>query len=629
MKFTGKIPFLIVSVLAWVVIISSCANQGMPTGGPLDSIPPVILNTQPNYRALNYKGREVRLTFDEYINSSNVLEALIVSPPLENRPTVMTRSKTLIIRFNEDLSDNVTYSLDFKNGIVDNNENNPYERFRFSFSTGNNYDSLRVEGHVFNGFNLGTLENTLVMLHNNLNDSAVVSLRPNYIAKTDTTGYFLIDNISAGNYNLFAVNDRNNDLKYNEGTEEIAFWDSVIVPFAEYVEMADTIISENDSFLVSGHTHFFPEPVFMRYFTETIFNQFIKTYTRNSKYRCDFIFNHPVNDSFNIRLVDNEFEDWYLMEKNTGLDSIALWITDTTLANKDTLLMEISYFNLDTLKQPIIQKDTLALNFTAQKSDSLSNRGSRNEEVTEEETKPVPVQQFELLTNIKSTVELNSNIEITAPEPIHEFDSSGIKLYLTSDTLKTNLKYAITQDSSHFRTYSIAYKWAPGTSYTMEIDSASFTNIYGINSRKVSSAFQTRNNDYYGQIILKFSDVKSPIIAQLLSNNSNETVLRSNSVPDNGTVTFDYLAPEKYIVKIIYDDNNNGKWDSGSLKDKLQPERVAYHNEVVRVRSNWNNEISWAVDENPVFIKNIIDAELEAQKLKEAEQQNRTTTPTN
>lgn len=624
MKFIGKIPFLIVSVLAWIVIVSSCANQGMPTGGPLDSLPPVIVNTQPAYRALNYKGREVRLTFNEYINSSRVLDALIISPPMEKKPTILTNSRTLIVRFGEDLTDDVTYSLDFQNGVVDNNENNPYEGLRFLFSTGSHYDSLRVEGHVFDGFNLDTPKDMLVMLHNNLSDSAVLTLRPNYIAKADSTGYFLMDNVASGHYNLFAISDQNNDLKYNEGTEGIAFFDSVIVPLAEYIEMVDTVVvNDSDSFLISGHTHFFPEPVFMRFFTETVFNQYIKTYTRSLKYKCDFVFNQPINDSFNVNLINNEFETWYLLEQNATMDSITLWITDTTLANRDTLLMEVSYFQLDTLKQPIIQKDTLKLNFTAQGGNPQPTRERPRDENENEEVKEIlPVVQFALTTNTGSVFELNSDIEINSPEPFHEFDTTMIKLYLTADTLKTNLEYAIMQDS--FRKYKISHKWEPETSYTLEIDSAAFTNIYGITSKKISNTFQTRDDNYYGQIVVNFSDVKSPIIAQLLRNDNNETVLRSKSISSDNTVTFDYLAPEKYILKIIYDDNNNGQWDSGSLKNKLQPERVAYHNEIVRVRSNWNNEIIWAVDENPEFIKNIIDAEVEAQKMREAQQQNQT-----
>ncbi|MFW5773724.1 MAG: Ig-like domain-containing protein, partial [Tangfeifania sp.] len=152
MKIIDKLPYFIVAAFAWIVIISSCANQGMPTGGPKDTIPPVLIHTEPDYKALNYEGGEVRLTFNEFIIPDAVSEKLVVSPPLEKRPTILTKLKTLIIRFNEELKDSTTYSLDFKNSVVDNNERNPLENLRFSFSTGDVYDSLRVAGKVLNSF---------------------------------------------------------------------------------------------------------------------------------------------------------------------------------------------------------------------------------------------------------------------------------------------------------------------------------------------------------------------------------------------------------------------------------------------------------------------------------------------
>ena len=150
MKLKGKLPFFIVAMLAWVVIISSCANIGMPAGGPRDSVPPILLETSPEYRALNFDKKDVRFTFNEYLQTDKISEQLVISPPLEKRPSIKTKSKTLIIEFNEDLKDSVTYSLDFKNSIVDNNEQNPLKNLRFSFSTGPEYDSLRVAGRVIN-----------------------------------------------------------------------------------------------------------------------------------------------------------------------------------------------------------------------------------------------------------------------------------------------------------------------------------------------------------------------------------------------------------------------------------------------------------------------------------------------
>ena len=271
MKFKQNIPFLIVAALAWIVIISSCANQGMPTGGPRDSIPPVLTGTQPAHKSLNFDGDEIRLTFNEYIDPSDISEALVVSPPLTKRPIVRTKSKTLIVQFNEELRDSVTYSLDFKNSIVDNNEQNPYEGMRFSFSTGDVFDTLRIAGKVLNGFNLEAVENTLVALHKNLHDSAVFRIIPDYIAKTDKNGLFMIDNIAPGSYHIFSINDANNDMLYNEGAEEIAFLDTLVVPSAEFHEELDTLVKGVDSLLITGHIHFYPEPFYLRQFMEDIF----------------------------------------------------------------------------------------------------------------------------------------------------------------------------------------------------------------------------------------------------------------------------------------------------------------------------------------------------------------------
>ena len=221
MKIKGKIPILIVAALAWIVIISSCANPGMPVGGAKDTIPPVLVKTEPGYKSLNYKGKDVQLTFNEYIATEEISEVLVISPPMIKKPIIRTKSKTLVIEFNEDLKDSATYSLDFKNSIADNNEKNELENFRFSFSTGDVFDSLRVAGRLMNAFNLEPIDKGLVLIHKNLHDSAVYRVTPDYISKTDKEGLFMIDNIAPGKYHLFSIVDANNNLLYDEGAEEI------------------------------------------------------------------------------------------------------------------------------------------------------------------------------------------------------------------------------------------------------------------------------------------------------------------------------------------------------------------------------------------------------------------------
>lgn len=621
MKIKGKIPLIIVAVLAWIVIISSCANPGMPVGGAKDTIPPVLVKTEPGYRTLNYKGDDIRLTFNEYLAIEEISELLVISPPMIKKPIIRTKSKTLVIEFNEDLKDSTTYSLDFKNSIADNNEKNPIEDFRFSFSTGPVFDSLRVSGRLMNAFNLEPIDKGLVLLHKNLHDSAFYRTRPDYIARTNEEGIFMIDNIAPGEYHLFSLFDGNNNLFYDEGAEEMAFEDSVIIPSAKYVEEADTIYSATDTIVVMGHTHFYPEPVYLQQFTEDIFDQYLDKYSRDTRYKCTVVFNESVKDSFQLNLINNNAENWFQTEYNENFDSLTIWITDTTVARFDSLMMEVAYLQLDSLNQLYLQKDTVEMNFV-EKEDNKSAKKKKPKE-GEEET-PEPVVQFNFQTDINSSVvELNNNIGILAPEPIDTFDSTKIVLYLADDTLKSPLNISFYKDTAEYRKYFVSYKWEPGTAYILEIDSAASVNIYGITSKKLKSKFTAREDDYYGTVILNLTGVEMPVIAQLLSNNDAEKVIVQKITGENGKVVFDYLKPEKYKVKVIFDRNGNGKWDTGSYQDKYQPERVSYINEVVKVRSNWEKEYNWDLKPDLTFVKKIRDIEEEEKQRKEAEEKAR------
>lgn len=622
MKIADKLPYFIVAGFAWIVIISSCANQGMPTGGPKDTIPPVVVNTQPDYKALNFDGKEVSLTFNEYIIPDAVSQKLVVSPPLEKRPTILTKSKSLIIRFNEELKDSTTYSLDFKSSVVDNNERNPLEGLRFSFSTGDVHDSLRVAGRVINSFDLEPIEETLVMLHSNLHDSAIYTVLPDYIAKTDEQGNFLISNIAPGKYHLFSISDINNDMRYNEGAEKIAFADSVIVPRAEFVSHIDTLVSGVDSLLVEGHTHFLPGPKYLRQFKEDLFEQYVKRSERETRYKSTFVFNESVKDSFVVQPLESEIKNWYILEPNEKFDSLTIWFADTLLASQDTFPVEFSYYQLDSTNQLFLQTDTTELIFTENKETPSRRRRGRGQE--EDEEGPPPVEQFNWNTNIKSSAfDLNQDILLTAPQPLKSIDTSAILLHLASDTLKKPLDFNFMKDTLAWRTYRIQHNWEPETNYTLEIDSAAAINIYGITSKQLTKNFETQEEEYYGTINFEATGITGQVIIQLLVNNEDEEVITEKIINEDKTVVFDFLEPDKYKIKIIYDRNNNEKWDTGSYQEHYQPERVAYINEVIKIRSNWDSNLTWKMDPDPTFTKNIRDEELEEQKRKEAEEKAR------
>lgn len=600
---------------------TSCANQGMPSGGLKDSLSPILVSTNPEIGALNFSGKEVRMTFNEYVIADAVQEELVISPPLEKRASVRTRSKTLIVSFDEQLRPDVTYSLDFKNSVVDNNERNPYIGLRMNFSTGSSIDTLRVSGMVKNAFTLDPIEKMVVMLYQNHEDTALVKTRPDYIAKTDAKGIFLFDNIKEGSYKLYAINDMNRNLKYDEGTEEIAFEDSLVVPSAIFKAEADTLISASgmDSLMILGNTQFFPEPFYMRMFTEKIFDQFLEKASRDTRHRCQIVFSEPVDDTLGIRLLNSDAIDWYLLEHNLRMDSLTLWLVDTLTAKLDTMMVELSYTQLDSLKNKVIERDTV--NFSFKEKEAAKPDQSRRRQRNEEEEKPEIV-QFAFYDNIKSSgFDLNLPVEITAPEPVKSFDLSAVKLYLSADTLQTPVRINIAPDSVKWRTWRIDGKWEPNTGYTLEIDSAACVNFLGITSRKFKKQFTTQKDDYYGRIVLNFTSVNEHMIVQLLDNSKDEKVLDTKYISADGKVIFDYLAPIKYKVKVIYDINHNGEWDTGSFPGKRQPERIAYLPEIVKIRSNWDNEFHWDLTPDPTFRKVLIDKEEEELKRKKEEEE--------
>ncbi|MCA1760092.1 MAG: DUF2141 domain-containing protein, partial [Bacteroidales bacterium] len=313
--------------------------------------------------------------------------------------------------------------------------------------------------------------------------------------------------------------------------------------------------------------------------------------------------------------------DWYVLEPNQKFDSLTMWIADTTLAAKENIRMELSYFQLDSLNQLFLKKDTVDMQFAEKEEDS---RRARRRARDDEEEGPPPVPQFNWTTNLSSTgFDLNKDILLTSPHPVQYLDTAAISVYLAEDTLKTPLAFKFVQDSVLWRTYRISFPWKSETSYTLEIDSAACINIYGISSRKLSNTFKTRPEDYYGTINLELTSVEGQVLVQLLENNDAEKVLQEKIVNENGKVVFEYLAPEKYKVKVIYDENGDGKWNTGSYQDRIQPERVAYINEVIKVRSNWDNNLSWDLKPDSTFTKDIRDKELEEQLRKEAEEKAR------
>lgn len=607
-RIKSIVPVLIGISFFYLIFYSSCANIGSPSGGVKDSIPPVILKTIPELRSTNYKGSDIRFTFNEFIVSDEIREKLVISPPMKKSTQVKMKGKTLIIEFSEDLKKESTYSLDFKDAVADNNEKNPIEDLRFSFSTGATFDSLRVAGYVKNAFNQEPVEKALVMLHRDLDYTAFIDSIPDYIAVTNKEGFFIIDNIAPGKYRLYALSDADKSLTYNSNSELIAFADSLIIPSAKFEAKTDTVVKGLDTMVVTGYVDYYPETQYLMMFEEEKFDQYLDSYKRNQANKCDFYFSESLSDSFRISLLKpTTTKDWSFIESNLKRDSITVWLTDTIISNIDTLKFELKYQVLDTLNQLVLKYDTLEMIYAAPK---VSKTRKKKNDVPD-------IPTIDLVNNINSSAhDLYQRIRIEAPEPLKSFDLSKIRLYQLDDTIKNLIPIVVVQDTNSIRKYYIEHLWESNTHYIFQIDSAAAYNIYGDPSNKTDQKFRTQKEDFYGKIFLNISGLSGPAIVQLLKNDKEETILQKIQILEDGEIEFPYLKPEKYIIRIIHDTNKNGKWDTGFLASNLQPEEVIYFQKVIKVRSNFDYKEDWQINFTPDYKKEILDEEVEKEKAR-------------
>ncbi|MDX9881308.1 MAG: Ig-like domain-containing protein [Prolixibacteraceae bacterium] len=602
------IPILIIIWFGYLVFFASCANTGMPTGGPKDTISPVLVSTVPKYLGTNYKGSDIRLTFNEYVVYDDLSQKLVVSPPMKKKPLFKSKGKTLIVEFREELKDSTTYSLDFKDAVADNNEKNPYEDLRFAFSTGPGIDTLQAAGYVKNAFDLEPVEDALVVLHRLHDPTAFFDSIPDYIGKTDKEGYFEINNIARDTYRLYAIVDGDNSLTYNQTGELIAFVDSLITPDAKYIVRNDTIVENGDTLAVHGEVEYYPGIQYLLLFEEEVFDQYLDSYNRPAPNYCTFVFSESLSDSFKVDLLEpGPTENWLFIESNLKHDSLTFWITDTLISNVDTLKMKLRYEVKDSLDAIVMKYDTLDLVYKRPQAEPKQRRKKK-------ETEEIP--QISISHNIKPKGhDIFQKIILQAPEPLQYLDTSMVHLYHVDDTVKTKLKITVEPDSMSIRRFFINYPWEPEENYFFSIDSAAARNIYGHPSRKVEQKFSIQEERYYGSIVLNMKGLNGPAIIQLIDNSKEEKVLQKIQVLEEGEITFPYLKPEKYKVKVIFDANKNGKWDTGHLGDGIQPERVMYYPKVLKIKGNFEFREDWKPEIDPNYGKEVIDED----KIKEEE----------
>ncbi|MBX9189296.1 hypothetical protein HCG69_14655 [Bacteroides sp. K03] len=592
---------LIRKVLAVVTVIAalySCASIGRPDGGPLDETPPRFIGSTPAAGALNNTKTKVSLSFDEFIKLEKANEKVVISPPQVQQPEIKASGKKISVNLLDSLKPNTTYTIDFSDAIVDNNEGNPLGNFAFTFSTGSAIDTMEVSGTLLEASNLEPVKGMLVGMHSNLSDTAFTKLPFDRVARTDSRGHFTIRGVAPGKYRIFGLMDADQNFAFSQKSEALAFNDSLVIPRWEERIRQDTTWVDSltiDTVVERKYTYYLPDNVILRSFKEDLFSQYLVKNERLTPEKFTLYFAAKADTLPVLKGLNFDERDAFIIEKNLTNDTIHYWVKDSLLYKQDTLSLSLNYLYTDTLNQLVPRTDTL--NLVAKTVKKAVDEPKKKKKKKGEEEEPEPTKFLHVSTYIPSTMDVYDYISLSFDEPIASFDSAAIHLKQKVDTLWEDISFTFEQDSLNLRKYNLYYDWEPAREYEFSVDSTAFHGIYGLFTDKIKQNIKVRSLEEYGAIYFNVSGCDSIAFVELLD--TQDKVVRKVPVV-NGQADFYFLNPGKYCARLINDTNGNGVWDSGEYETKRQPEMVYYYPQILEPKANWEVEQTWDVKALPL-----------------------------
>lgn len=544
----------------------SCANtQTPPSGGPKDTIPPVIKEIYPILGQTNVPTHktQLKIEFNEYVQVKDP-KSLFLSPPLEKAPKFKMKGKAVIVYFESDLDSNKTYTMDLTNAIGDNNEGNMFPGFTLVFSTGDRIDSMMVTGLVQDCNSLKPLKGATVMLYKDHADSALFLKRPDAAVKTDEWGFFSMRNIQDTVYRMYAIIDENSNNKYDPETEKVAFIDSLVKPVTivndslpelQKYDMKDTLNC------LARKTEFE-----LNIFKEKPSKQMIVNKERVGERTAYITFMAPYAQVDSIWIKDVPTEN-LITQFNIVQDSLEIWVNDPK-PQPDTLFLNVKYMKTDTLGLLNSFTEEIKLLKPKKGPAKTSSKDIKKEDtlaVFTMDAKPENVEQYGFV------------MEFKYPLVESAFDSLTFRSINPRQQEEIG-KYTIERDTLNLRKFIIrpTEKLQPGYEYFLKVPHRKFKDINGFYNDSTEVKVTLPNDDKLSTLIMVMENVDNKYIVDLL-NEKRDKVLRSYIIEDDATLTFPYLKTGKYSIRITEDLNRNGIVDTGILLEKKQPEKVMFY----------------------------------------------------
>src|SRR5574344_157044 len=545
-----------VFLIIMVVLCASCARIVTPKGGQRDVLPPKYLSSKPKNNQTNFKGKEIEVSFDEYIVLDNVNEKLIVSTPLKNKPNVSSHLKKLYIKDLDSLQDNTTYIFDFSDAIIDYNEGNSLSHYSFAFSTGNTIDTMVYKGKLIDSYSLKPAMGQYVTLYQNIDKKYQTTHLPNYITRTDSNGNFVFKNIKEGKYQLIAFEDKNQNQYYDLITEGIGFSDTLISP---YNDRKDTSLTINTRKRID--TFYFSQA------KDTTFQINSSKLVNNRE--LVVAFSQPISDSFQITFNQPKINDKDLIVQMNE--------------NKDT----IHYYSIGNLTFDTLLAEIRSEEHFKEKIELYYDNGRKKHKQKDE--------HFYILAN-KTIVPYYENIILTLPFSIDTNKNLPLKAKIVNKKDTSVVDFVAIKGKMNI--IQSKDKLNEGEDYTIIIDSNSVEYYSGKKNNKFSQQFHITTKDDYGKLVMTIKDSvenNSLLIFSLFDDKDNKILEDKYMKGKEGVVVFENLNEGNYKLRVIIDSNGNKKWDSNDFFNHTQADKIEFFSKMIMIRKGWDTEEEWKV----------------------------------
>lgn len=590
-----KYLFFCLALLLTAFLAQRCANAVAPTGGPKDDKPPMVVEAVPENHCINFNGKKIEITFDEYITLENANQNVLISPPLSEKPDIKLKNKTVVIKFKEALAPNTTYTINFGASIKDLHEGNPFKDYVYSFSTGDHIDTLAIAGKVLNASDKKPVDGVYVSLYaadrDNL-DSLPMTTIPDYLTKTDKEGKFSLNGLADKKYLVFALKDANANLYFDLPNEDVAYLDSLVpasclqkpVPPVVDSTAKDSLTMQMDSlafdtiakpldtiaFDTTATTVYHPNALNLTLymFTEVDSTQVLLEKKLVEEGLLRFVFRHPAKEA--VVMTPEMLPDTFdlVTIHSAEYDTIMWYFTPNV---KDSLWVQVKY-------------DTV-INDSSRYSLKFKEAGGNRRRKTEPK-------KLGVSNNLLGRGGLVSgqDLVLTFSEPIVKYQMRDSAVFKCDSTTYYD-RLAFAPADEYGLKYRLTTPFSADSSYSLVVPDSVFFGIRGRTNDVIKLDFHVLKDDEYGNIYITVvpPEGMKQVVVQLT--NESGKVLKEQVITQKEEVMFEHLMPAKYKLRALLDADGNGKWSTGNYHRRTLPETILDYKDPLDLKAGWDIDL--------------------------------------